>query len=90
MTIQEVLNAVAVMDRHGLDRVARVVATRWKQLQLLAAMELSPGDRVEFTSSKDGRTVHGEVQRVGDRKVTVLEDGGRVRWRVSPTLLRRA
>lgn len=48
--------------------------------------KFSKGDRVMFSGS-DGEVVHGTVQRAG-ASVTVIQDGGDVKWQVSASTLK--
>ncbi len=89
MTLNKIFSAIHDLDVHELRHLNSVVITEINHRQRQLAHAFRIGDHVEFTHSKTGEVYSGQVFKIAQINVSILTSKG-ARWRVSPSLLRRA
>lgn len=90
MLASAILN-VSQMSDDDLRRLNEVVVSelrnRHSRKEVVASMKFNVGDVVSFVT-KRGQTVRGTVEKVNAKSISV--DAGMMKWKVSPTLLKKA
>ena len=89
-TIQEVNQAIMFGDWTNTELSSIIDAVKWRKATLakLTKASLAVGDNVNFTSSKTGRTMVGDVTKIAIKYVTVRTPAGM--WRVPANMLEAA
>jgi hypothetical protein len=88
LSIKEVNSAIMLQTWTDVELRSMIDAVQWNRAQLAKQIKrsITPGDQVEFTSSKTGQTVQGRVTKVAIKYVTVNTGAGL--WRVPANMLR--
>ena len=91
ITDQELMD-MPIADLRILNRkVFNLINARNRQEQQLAKASFYQGDKVYFNHSRTGERIEGNVRKVCRVNIQVDQTNGRrVRWTVSPKLLRMA
>jgi len=86
-TIQEVNQAIMLQTWTNVELNSMIDAIKWNRAQLAKQIKwsISKGDNVQFTSSKNGMTYKGTVEKVAIKYVTVATPQGK--WRVPANML---
>lgn len=87
-TIQEINSTIIAggFTNEQLDSIVMAVKFARNQLGRSIKFNLKVGDKVEFTSSRTGKTMQGTVRKIAVKFVTVdTNQGG---WRVPSSMLR--
>jgi len=89
-TIQEVNQAIMLQTWTNVELNSMIDAIKWNRAQLAKQIKwsISKGDNVQFTSSKNGMTYKGTVEKVGRKYITVRTPQGG--WRVPANMLSQA
>lgn len=86
-TVQDICNAIAFgnLNNDDLNTVIESVKFARKRLTQKTKATMMLGDRVQFTSTKTGRTLQGTVQKIAIKYVTVRTQEGL--WKVPANML---
>ena len=86
-TIQEVNQAIMFGDWTNTELSSIIDAVKWRKATLakLTKASLAVGDNVNFTSSKTGMKVVGDITKIAIKYVTVKTVSGL--WRVPANML---
>jgi len=86
-TIQEVNQAIMFGNFTNTELSSIIDAVKWARASLNKSVknQLSIGDQVQFTSSKNGMTYTGSVSKIAIKYVTVKTTMGL--WRVPASML---
>ena len=86
-TVQDICNAIAFgnLNNDDLNTVIESVKFARKRLTQKTKAAMMLGDRVQFTSTKTGRTLQGTVQKIAIKYVTVRTQEGL--WKVPANML---
>lgn len=89
LTIQDIRSAIMLQEWSNTELTSIIDAVKWNRsrLQKQVKRSLMLGDRVQFTSSKTGRAVVGNVTKIAIKYVTVRTTDGL--WRVPANMLIR-
>jgi len=89
-TIQEVNQAIMFGNFTNTELSSIIDAVKWARASLSKSVknQLSIGDQVQFTSSKNGMTYTGSVSKIAIKYVTVKTTMGL--WRVPANMLEAA
>jgi len=89
-TIQEVNSAIMMQTWTNVELNSMMDAIKWNRAQLAKRIKwsISKGDNVKFTSTKNGMTYTGKVEKVAIKFVTVATQQGM--WRVPASMLESA
>jgi small-conductance mechanosensitive channel len=89
-TIQEVNQAIMFGNFTNTELSSIIDAVKWARASLSKSVknQLSIGDQVQFTSSKNGMTYTGSVSKIAIKYVTVKTTMGL--WRVPASMLEAA
>jgi hypothetical protein len=87
LTIQQINSAIMLQQWTNVELTSMIDAVKWNrsQLQKQVKRSLMTGDRVEFTSTRTGRTQQGHVTKIAIKYVTVKTVDGL--WRVPANML---
>lgn len=92
-TIQEINSTIiaGVFTNEQLDSIQMAIKFAKNQLVTKAKFTLVKGTNVKFTSSRDGQTVLGTVEKV-NRKFIIVRETGKAfgTWRVPANMLSAA
>lgn len=87
MNINEIVGAIGEIESVGdLNRISKAIKIRWREIQLEKVGEFRVGQKV-FFKTKNGSLIRGRIEKLNRKTITVLADGGKGRWRVSPSLI---
>jgi small-conductance mechanosensitive channel len=89
-TIQEVNQAIMFGNFTNTELSSIIDAVKWARASLSKSVknQLSIGDQVQFTSSKNGMTYTGSVSKIAIKYVTVKTTMGL--WKVPASMLEAA
>ena len=93
MTIQEINASIisGVFTNDQLDSIATAIKFARNQLATKAKFTLVKGTSVKFTSSRNGQTIFGTVEKVNRKFIIVREKGTAFgTWRVPANMLSAA
>ena len=87
MDIKQINQAIMFGTWTNVELNSIMDAVKWNRAQLAKQIKwsISKGDNVQFTSSKNGVTYKGVVEKVAIKYVTVNTSQGR--WRVPANML---
>lgn len=77
------------LDVSELSAIISTVQNRREVLNLQAKSNFSIGDKVEFTSSRDGGIITGLIVKINIKKIViqVSESMGSIRWTVPASMI---
>jgi hypothetical protein len=86
-TIQEINSAIMLQTWTDVELNSMIDAVKWNRAQLAKQIKwsITKGANVQFTSSKNGMTYKGTVEKVAIKYVTVATPQGK--WRVPANML---
>jgi hypothetical protein len=87
MDIKQINSAIMFGTWTNVELNSMMDAIKWNRAQLAKQIKwsISKGDNVQFTSSKNGVTYKGIVEKVAIKYVTVVTPQGK--WRVPANML---
>ena len=86
-TRQEINSAIMLQTWTDVELNSMIDAVKWNRTQLAKQIKwsITKGANVQFTSSKNGMTYKGTVEKVAIKYVTVATPQGK--WRVPANML---